>query len=430
MKKVLLVNPSNNFLAEIYPLGLLSIGTFLENNGHKVMILDLSLGHNIDLHLNAYNPDVIGITGLTPHVMRSYALSLEFRRRGIYTVIGGVHVSSLPEEALAYGDAVVIGDGEYTFLDLVENKKLGIFNGISLKNLDDIPFFNYELVDMEHYARIRKVQHNSIWSFVLPFDRVCATMFSRGCPYRCIYCHNSYAKIKIRYRSPNLVVDELKLLKEKYRIDAVHFVDDMFLMSKNKTEELCSLLEKEKLGIYFSCSARATDITSDSLEMLKNAGCLQIAFGFESASQRILDLLDKNAKVENNIDAIDLCNEYGIIIQGSFMFGNPTETLDEMNMTYNFINEHYVNGGIGTFITTPYPGTKLWEWGVENKVIPPKIRWDELSFHTTPIKLHDVDLNIFHPFFKKVLTLGDTLFRKREKDRVDLAKKHKLKIGG
>lgn len=423
-----MVNPSNNFVSELHPIGLLSIATYLEYNGCNVKLMDVACGHNHILYATNFNPDVVAIGGMTPHIANAYKLSQFFKSIcNSYNVIGGVHATAAPAEAKRFCNAVIIGEGEKTLLELIKSRKEGIFKGDPIRNLDDIPRLNYKLIEFEHYANIRKCQHSSIWSFVLPWDRVMGIISARGCPFRCTYCHNSFTKIPVRFRSIDNVIDEIKYLKRK-KINAVHFVDDTFLLSKKRMFNFCERLNEEKLGIYFSVSARSSDITDEVLEALTSAGCAQIAFGFESASQRILDILNKGTTVEDNKNAIELCNKHGIVIQGSFMFGSPTETLEEMNATYQFIKDNYMDGGIGTFITTPYPGTTIWKWCMDNGYIPERISWESLSFNRTWIPMHKVEQDVFNQFMNKVLITANEMFVNREVSRLSKSKKIKKMI--
>lgn len=426
--KVLLVNPSNNYRSEIHPIGLLSLGTYLEKQGYNVKIMDGACGHEPILYASNYMPDVVAIGGMTPHIINGYKLSQFFKSFiNSYNVIGGVHATALPHEAKRFADAVIVGEGEGALPELIDGKDNGIFKGIPLDNLDEIPNYNYNLIDFEHYANIRKCQHTSIWSFVLPWDRVMATSTSRGCPFRCTYCHNSYTKIPVRFRSIDRIVEELKYLKRK-KINAVHFIDDTIMLNKKRMNELFTRIADEHLGMYYSVSARSSDINDDMLEVLTRAGVVQIAFGFESGSQRILDVLNKGTKVEDNKNAIDLCNKHGIVIQGSFMFGNPTETLEEMEQTLQFIRSNYMDGGIGAFITTPYPGTKLWDTCMENQWIPKDINWETLAFNTTWVPMHKVPREDFMKFMSKVQSEVNDMFISREVSRFGKAKKRKKVI--
>ena len=423
--KVLLVNVVNNMLSELAPIGLMSISSYIKENNHDVMLCDIAAGHNFYHYLDNYKPDVVAISTMTNFAYLAYTYARVSCSKGIYTVLGGCHPSAVPEEAIQFCDAVVIGEGEKTLLHLIESREKGIFKGESLEILGNI---DYSIIDFNHYSNSRKRQHNSIWSFVAPFDNVMNSITSIGCNFLCVYCHNNFSKIKIRYRSIDNILNELQYMKE-HNINAVHFVDDNFLLDKKRTESLCSEIEQNKLGMYYSISARSSSITDDVLEMLRNANVLQIAFGFESGNQRILNVLKKGTKVEDNKRAIELCNKHDFTIQGSFMFGNPTETLEEMKETEKFIKTNYMDGGLGTFLTTPYPATELWNWAKTNNKIPDGITWDKLAFHkNNPIVLHDVPKGVFDYYFTNILSEADNIFSSRNNERMNRVNKLKEMI--
>jgi radical SAM superfamily enzyme YgiQ (UPF0313 family) len=431
MVRVLLVSPMNNPMAENHSLGLLSIGTYLKQNGHDVFIFDSNLGHNHEVVTSGFKPDVVGISLLTPFANNGYNYSGYFRSKGLPVIVGGPHVTAVPQESMRFADVVITGEGEKSFLNIVNKNDFShrIIPGDRLTNLDDIKMFDYSIMSgFDHYANIRKSVFNSMWAYALPMDKVMAIVGSRGCPWRCIYCHNTYTNIPLRFRSPELIVEEIKYLVSR-GINAIAFVDDDFLINKKWAEDICNRIHDEHINVYLSINARANDITEDTCEFLTRGHVLQIAFGFESAVQRILDILDKGTTVEQNKNAIDICNKYGIIIQGSFMFGNPTETMDDMEKTYEFMTTNFMAGGLGTFITTPMPSTRLWDWCIANgKLSGTNHDWSNYMFHKQDINIPDVPRDIFLTFMSNALQNNEVLFRSREQYRIDRTLKFKKKL--
>jgi radical SAM superfamily enzyme YgiQ (UPF0313 family) len=175
------------------------------------------------------------------------------------------------------------------------------------------------------------------------------------------------------------VISEIRHLIEKYDIQALFFFDDDLFASKTRLKKICQLMRENKFNIVWSCQARVDSIDLETLKIAKGAGCRQVGFGFESGSQRILDILkNKTTTVEQNKRAIKLCQETGIIPWGTVMIGNPTETIEDVRMTQQFIRESGIDS-IGVHVTTPFPGTELWKWSEKRGLIPESLDWSHFT---------------------------------------------------
>ena len=182
----------------------------------------------------------------------------------------------------------------------------------------------------------------------------------------------------------------MKELRDKYQTQAVFFMDDDFLISKERVREFCRLYKEAGLDIIWGCQARVTAVDEELLKLLKEANCKQITFGIESGNERVLGMLKRNqTTVGQNKRAIRMVKEAGILSTGSFMIGNPGETEEEIEETRRFIIENDLDG-FGISITTPFPGTKLWEMCKEKKVIPDKINWKEFNLNNLTFALSEI----------------------------------------
>ena len=180
------------------------------------------------------------------------------------------------------------------------------------------------------------------------------------------------------------------LYEKKYDTEAVFFMDDDLMFSKSRLREFCNLYKEAGLKIIWGCQARANMADLEILKLMKEANCKQITYGFEAGSQRILDLLKNNTtKIEQNKRAVRLTKEAGILACGSFMIGNPGETEEEIEMTKQFIIKNNLDG-FGATITTPFPGTKLWQMCEEKGIIPKKIDWNEFNLGELTFGLSDI----------------------------------------
>ncbi|MCD6575253.1 radical SAM protein, partial [Candidatus Aerophobetes bacterium] len=190
-------------------------------------------------------------------------------------------------------------------------------------------------------------------------------MTSRGCPFSCIFCSSSQLFGKIwRARTPENVIEEIKLLKDKYEVKEIEFLDDTFTLNKKRAEKICDLLIEKNLGISWSCSSRVDTINEALIEKLKKAGCHTIYVGIESGSQEILDIISKGITLTQAEKTIDLIKKVKLNSFATFIIGIPGETVKTIKKTINFAKK--LSPSFVQFtICTPYPGTKLFEMAKE-----------------------------------------------------------------
>lgn len=399
MAKVLLTTPRwANSYPEQPPLSLLYLAAWIRKEGHKVWICDSPIGEDFGQILDAIKPDVVGVNSPTCGIVQGYSMAKYAKDKGYYTVMGGPHVSALPEEPLHFDlcDAVVVGEGELAFSKLIDSHIKGQIQGEPITNLDDLPLPAFDLINMEFYLGVRKRIGNSLYSFVDVMDKCLSMMSSRGCPFKCPYCYNSSSMYAtpVRYKSAEKTVEEFYAISGKYGINAVTFLDDDFVLHKPRLEKICKLLENNK-KVYWGCNSRVTDVSEDMLEMLTSAGCVQLAFGIESGNSRILEVLQKKATVEQAKEAIALCHKHGVVVQSNFMIGNPTETEDEMLDTLKFIKENKIDGGLGCSATIPFPRTGIWDWCINNNKIPKQLDWSLFNYSEYPINMSAIPIEKF-----------------------------------
>ncbi|TRZ95503.1 radical SAM protein [bacterium] len=381
MTKVALINPGNNpkFAIE-EPLGLGFIASYLELNGIKVKIIDELAGQDVEGLLREFSPDIAGITITTPLANHAYKIAGICKDMGILTVLGGVHPHILAEEAQRHADIVVQGEGEPAMLKIIrEGITSGIVSCEYIKDLDAMPHPARHLMDMDFYMYTKDRLPYTYLYFVPAKTRVAAMLTGRGCPHRCIFCHNSWRSSPYRFNSPERVIAEIEELVKVYGIKALFFIEDTLFVNKPRLLRICELIRDRGIKIIWGGNARVNEIDKDTLKAVKEAGCRQITFGFESGSQKILDILKKDTTVRQNKEAVGLCRKFGIIPQGTFMIGNPSETKADIIATQQFIRENNIEGA-GVCVTTPYPGTELWDWCQKNKRIPENLSWDDLLF--------------------------------------------------
>ncbi|MCD6514367.1 MAG: cobalamin-dependent protein [Candidatus Odinarchaeota archaeon] len=357
------------------PLGLGYLASVARKKGHDVKIVD-SIGENLTFDdfkrkISQYDPDIIGITATTSMIPDAYRVAKIAKENNpnIVVIIGGPHVTFLPEYTLRecpYIDIVVRGEGEITFseiLDSIEKGKrykkiLGITyksnSGIIkstpprplIKNVDNIPIPAFDLFNWDAY-KFNNVRYGTI-------------ITSRGCPFNCIFCSSSLLFGK-RYRahSTDRVLEEIKILYEKFHIREIEFLDDTFTLNRRRAKEIAQRLISEGYDLSWAASSRVDTFDKETGAIMHKSGAHTIYFGLESGTQKILDMIGKGISLDQSLKAVKIAKEIGIKTLGSFIIGFPQETKDDIERTINFAK--HVNVDYAQFtIATPYPGTKLW----------------------------------------------------------------------
>jgi len=394
--KILLISPvDREFLPpSLFPLGLGYIASVLSENRHEVRILDLNGARDpslLDQELRSNNYDCIGISSMITQYKRVKEIINTIRLYHPFTeiLLGGSGPSSHPALYLdnTSADIVCVGEGEKTIsslLDILQYKgELAHCEGIAYKqdeqvivapprdfieDLDSIPFPAWDL-----FENTDKYVDDCLFKFHRKNGFNIIT--SRGCSGRCTYCFRNCGN-KIRYRSPDNVLEEIRFLRNKYDVEHFHFIDDTFL-SKNlgRVLKLLSLLRKE--NITWSCNDRVNYVNMEILQEMKQAGCIHIAYGIESGSQMILNEMKKGVRVNQAAKALELTRKVGIDCQGYFMIGMPSETEETINETVHFCKENLVGGEF--FFATPFPGTPLYRYAVENSLIKNEDLYNEVA---------------------------------------------------
>lgn len=390
--KILLINSPIRLDAEpsCIPYGLATVASTLSKLGLEVEIYDINAlrptRDQIVSHLKTKEWDVVGVSGLiTTYAFQSWLIGVLKQIAPHAPIISGGGLATTNSELLFKRSAVdmtVIGEGEQTMVDLyrsLENgSALAAISGIAyrrnghftvnaprdnIKDLDTIPFPAWDLLPMEIYL------NNPIWGDVagnssgfrndVKVTRSMNIISSRGCPYSCRYCYHLFGRSSYRFRSVENVTAEIEILVDRYGVDFVGFVDDNMMASEKRILAFCDRMEKKKFPITWGCHGRVTSAKPDILNRMSETGCVWIGYGIESGSQKILDAMNKRAKVEQAKEAIRNTRAAGIYPNTTFIFGYPGETRDTIQDTVDFKRE--LNIECDSFFTTPYPGTSLYE---------------------------------------------------------------------
>ncbi|MDO8528368.1 MAG: radical SAM protein [Nanoarchaeota archaeon] len=407
MTRLVLVNAGKNYEYGVHePINLLCLAAYAKKFGHEVFIADQLAGENVFRKIKKLNPDFVGITGTTAVITDAYEIADWCRKEKYKVILGGVHVSVMPEEALRHGDFVVAGEGEDALIKILEGKaKKGIVTGKVIEDLDSLPKIDRSMINMRYYQAGKDRNPGSHLHFVPSNTKLNSMLSTRGCPYNCIFCHNSWRGLRVRINSAKHIIEEMKDLKEKYGTEAIFFMDDDLLFNKKRVYEFCELYKKEKLNIIWGCSASVNSVDEEILRAIKEINCKQIMFGLESGNERILKMLKNGiATIEKNKSAILLAKKVGIFATGNFMIGNPTETEVEVMDSKRFIIENDLEG-FGVTISTPLPGTKLWDMFKEQGAIPKDIDWRKFNTNKLTFNLSKISNERLDELWREFLNL-------------------------
>ncbi len=363
-----------------FPLGIAYVAAILRNNNYLVRLIDPENQNMNFEQLTAFmteeKPDIVGITCATVTFKKAKEIASMVKRvSNAKTVLGGIHTSSVPADALLKNcpefDFITVGEAEFTFLELCDSLSTGKptlndIKGLAYREQDKIvltgprPFFR-ELDTLPFPARDLLPLHKYTVPKYIHSGKNAATMVSsRGCPAKCTFCAvNLVAGYEFRCHSAQRVVAEMEELVTKYRIKFIVFWDDTFTINKQRVLDICKLLIEKKLNVGWFCLSRVNTVDLEMLKAMKKAGCKAITYGVESGDQKILNNIKKGITLDDARKAFAWTKQTGIKCLGTFMFGNPGETSETMEKTINFAIE--LDPDIAHFyILSPLPGTELY----------------------------------------------------------------------
>ena len=317
--------------------------------------------------------DVLAISATSPDygIAQQIASAAKEANPKVITVLGGHHVSYLPESMSNQFDIGVLGEGEETFSVLVR----ALVNGEDIGQIPGLAFHHEGKV----VVTPRRKNIGNIDSIPIPYrdyHKQVYIMTSRGCPYKCAFCTSQAFWGNTRFHSAERVVEEIERLAARMEPNPyIEIFDDLFVADRKRFEKIVDLLEDKGLtgSVNYGFSVRA-NLIDDSLcriiRRFRQAGC---CFGIESGSDRILKLMNKGTTVAINQRALDTLYEHGISPNCSFVIGWPGETEDEVRSTFEFIKRNAAEGKHPSKavvnILMPMPGTPVWDHAVKTGII-------------------------------------------------------------
>lgn len=395
MIDVLLVNAREEgaFFERMPPLGLAYVAANLEAHDYAVKIVDFEVEKQPLRHwLNLYQPKYLGISGTSHTRFESFRLAKEAKEFApeIITIYGGVHATFTGVNTLQRIkdiDYVVCGEGEDTAVALLDQlsrdtdpdgvcgicyrKGSEIMQTPSAPRvvpLDRVPRPAYHLLSMNKYSLdMEFIGHKAI-----------SLLTSRGCYAKCSFCSASRMfGHSVTTHTAARILDEIEFLFKTYGYHGLKIFDSTFTLKKDHVYNFCAEIRKRKLHFPWECEIRIGTVDRAMLQTMMDADCYYVNFGIESASQRVLDLMRKGIRIEQAIELLELCSRVGLRTKVFFSFGHIGETMDDVERTFNFIEEHagkisVLASGAGVRI---YPGTYLEEYALRKGLLPHGFEW-------------------------------------------------------
>ena len=327
----------------IEPLAFSVLAGLTDRNRHELVLFDERI-EEIPMQLDV---DIVVISTFTLTAKRAYTIAKNYRKKGIYTVIGGYHASLVPEEVMENADTVFVGSGEPTWEKFLEDFEKGVPKKV---------YECLKLPDINNVVYDRSIFEGKKYSFIVPVQ------FGRGCMHQCEFCTiGAVHKGDYQHRNVENVINEIKdIFRTNKRAKIIYFVDDNIFCNKKKSIELFS--ELKKLKIKWACQG-SIDIARDEklIKLMSEAGCIEMLLGFENINIKNIRKMNKKANYEFDYEKIvEIFRKYKILIHASYVIGYDYDTKDCFQEILDFSNRHkFFLAGFNPAL--PIPGTPFYD---------------------------------------------------------------------
>jgi len=386
LKVLLINNPSSHIQKQDFPpVGIASLGAISHQAGHDTLLIDSGFFRIPDIVRQAYrfSPDIIGITCWTIDRGMVWDLCQELKKRlpFAFIVLGGPHASLYPSHVFrkTHADAVVVGEGEQTFQELLmalkENHNPKGIHGLILRGCDnDVSAFQpreliteLDSLPLPFYQGFPHFSFSRYAGFPLLLKPTAAIISSRGCLFKCTYCSSTgFWGRQWRYRSAANILNEIEWLRETYHVRSIYFFDDNFTVNRQRVSAICDEFIRRNWNISWSCCSHVKMVNRELLTLMKRSGCVSIDFGVESGNNRILSAICKQQTRSDIERTFALVHEAGIKPRAYLMVGNPGEDESTIDETIEMMNIIKPWSSIGATILWLLPGTPVYADAVAN----------------------------------------------------------------
>jgi len=393
-----------------FPIGFGYIAGVLKKNNHEVSVLNLNHHDGLvdDLirnEMSSNKHDIMITGGLSPFYpnIKIIVDSVRKHAQNVTIILGGGIISSQPEVAfgLLKPDFGVIGEGELTVAELLEciekrNDVSGV-NGIvyrtpeneikitntraPIRDLDALPWPDYECLGFEEFLD-HMYPSNTAYYDIFDNPRVYPMVSSRSCPYACTFCFHPLGN-KYRQRSVENIIEEMKYVVLRYRINIVEFYDELFAHDRKRVSTLCRSISEFAATLPWElkwvCAMRVDCLDEDVISEMKNAGCYFFSLGLESFSAEVLKSMKKKITPEQIDNALRLCKRLGMSVQGNFIFGDIAETTKTYHETLDYWKNHrdLCEANIGLTHIVIYQGSYIYRYALQKGIIRNEIQFIE-----------------------------------------------------
>lgn len=389
--KIVFIMYDNQSARNHMPLGPCYVAAYIKKHGYDdITYYSQDVYHYPEEHLTQYFSDnrfdvaAIGFAAgyYQFKKIKKICAAINKAKNRPFIVLGGHGPTPEPEFFIKEmgADAVVMGEGEIPFLNLIKaleaKSPLKNVKGIAykdhdavivnvrekpIKDLDSIPFPYYEPLPLEYYI-------NTKLYGMSPTERMIYMISSRGCNYKCNFCMR--LEEGIRFRSPGNIVEEIKKYKKDYKVTFIHFVDELLMFSRKRVFELTEAFLKAELNIKYFCTGRVNIATPEILKMMKRSGCVFIDYGIEQYDNKALIAMNKKQTEEDIVMAIEYTHKEGIFVAFNIIFGNLGDTRESLHKSLKFLKKYNDFGQLRVIRpVTPYPGSPLYHYAIEKGLL-------------------------------------------------------------